>query len=124
MHPPSAPGLTPPCHRPDTTTDTVIQLVASGQDAARPADDHVTGGELAGHGARSNEQTSPGKVAPASRQCVRVSAGAHRPSGSMTGGIRVANGSYFRVVDQLVVSEPGRQAMSFRVLTLRPTSRH
>jgi hypothetical protein len=42
----------------------------------------------------------------------------------MTGGIRVANGSYFRVVDQLVVSEPGRQAMSFRVLTLRPTSRH
>src|SRR5215831_17258351 len=37
MRPASAPGLTPTCHAPDTTTDTASYLVAPGQGGARPA---------------------------------------------------------------------------------------
>src|SRR5215813_15175805 len=34
MRPPSAPGLTPACHAPDTATDTAFHLVAPGQGSA------------------------------------------------------------------------------------------
>src|SRR5262245_45656170 len=38
MQPPSAPGLTPACHAPDTTTDTAFHLVAPGQGGTQTAD--------------------------------------------------------------------------------------